>query len=136
MTSYVVASLECGYAFCLAFCHSTDKKCYAQIISGYVPGQRFQLVSWSTSSIPTKFYWFILFCTLLTTSFIRCSFEQTEGSSLLAWEIYQKITIFCFSSSFLGTFFGHPWCLNATIFILDATLLKVTSATKLFLAVK
>ena len=40
MTSYVVASSECGYAFRLAFCHSADKKRYAQIISGYVPARR------------------------------------------------------------------------------------------------
>ena len=35
--SYVVASSECDYALRLAFCHSADKKRYAQIISGYVP---------------------------------------------------------------------------------------------------
>ena len=41
-------------------------------------GQRFQLMSGPLSSIPAKFYWFILFFKLLVTSFscIRCSFEQ------------------------------------------------------------
>ena len=39
VTSYVVTSSECGYAFHLTFCHSADKKCYSQIISGYVPAQ-------------------------------------------------------------------------------------------------
>ena len=33
----VVATLECGYAFRLMFCHSANKNRNAQIISGYVP---------------------------------------------------------------------------------------------------
>ena len=33
----VVTTSECGYAFCLTFCHSANKNCYAQIISGYIP---------------------------------------------------------------------------------------------------
>ena len=37
MTPNVVATLECGYAFRLTFCHSTNKNRYAQIICGYVP---------------------------------------------------------------------------------------------------
>ena len=34
----LVATSECGYAFRLTFCHSANKNCYAQIISGYIPG--------------------------------------------------------------------------------------------------
>ena len=37
MKPNVVATSECGYAFHLTFCHSANKDCYAQIISGYVP---------------------------------------------------------------------------------------------------
>ena len=37
MTSNVVATSECGYAFYLTFCHSANKNRYAQIISGFVP---------------------------------------------------------------------------------------------------
>ena len=36
VTHCVVATSECGYAFRLAFCHSADKKRYAQKVSGYV----------------------------------------------------------------------------------------------------
>ena len=39
MTPYVVATLECAYAFRLTFCHSADRNRYAQIISGYVPAK-------------------------------------------------------------------------------------------------
>ena len=35
----VVTTSECGYAFHLTFCHSTNKNRYAQIISGYVPAK-------------------------------------------------------------------------------------------------
>ena len=68
--------------------------------------------SWASgllSSIPAKFYSFI-FCTLLATFFlaIQRSFEQKQRGSLFTWEIDQKTTIFFFSSSFLGIFFGVP----------------------------
>ena len=33
----VVTTSECGYAFCLTFCHSANKNRYAQIIYGYAP---------------------------------------------------------------------------------------------------
>ena len=39
---YVVATSVCGYAFCLVFCQSADKNCYAQIISRYVIGHIFE----------------------------------------------------------------------------------------------
>ena len=39
MAPYVVATLECGYAFRLKFYHSADKNRYAQKIPGYVPEQ-------------------------------------------------------------------------------------------------
>ena len=35
-------------------------------------------------------------------------FNRIQGSSLFTWEIYQKTTVFFFSSSFLGIFFWAP----------------------------
>ena len=37
MTPNVVATSECGYAFRFTFCHSANKNCYTQKISGYIP---------------------------------------------------------------------------------------------------
>ena len=55
-------------------------------------------------------------------------FIWTEHSSVFTSEIYQKATIFFFSSSFLGAFFGHL-CLNAGIYSLDATQVNVMLPT-------
>ena len=55
-------------------------------------------------------------------------FIWTEHSSVFTSEIYQKATIFFFSSSFLGAFFGHLW-LNAGIYSLDATQVNVMLPT-------
>ena len=78
------------------------------------------------SSIPVKLYWFILFCTLQP-----CLFSFLFSSSF-AWKIYQTITIFFFSSSSLGHFFGWPQGLNATIFSLDTTLKILWHTTATF----
>ena len=60
--------------------------------------------SYQNSSIPAKFYWLVLFYTLLSTffSFIRCSFKQNM------WKLRNlsdNKSFAYFSSLFLGTFF-------------------------------
>ena len=83
-------------------------------------GQRFQLGVLNTSKI-LLIYTILHILSHFFLAVQDVLLNRISGSSLFTLKIYQKTTILCFSSSYLGTFFGHP-CLNTTTFGLDATL--------------